>query len=99
MSVDYSFVELAYPSQEKLVLKAMIENSRTIRHNKDLMIMVSRPGFESLEVMKSVCDLHLRIFDHEGTTFIAALKPQIFLCNMQSTFEMGYPQLILEDSV
>lgn len=99
MSVDYSFVELAYSSQQKLVLEAMIENSRTIRHNKDLMIMVSRPGFESLEVMKSVCDLHLRIFDHEGTTFIAALKPQIFLCNMQSSFEMGYPQLVLEDSV
>jgi len=99
MSVDYSFVELAYASQEKLVLKAMIENSRTIRHNKDLMIIVSRPGFESLEVMKSVCDLHLRIFDHEGTTFIATLKPQLFLCNMQSSFDMGYPQLILEDSV
>jgi KaiC/GvpD/RAD55 family RecA-like ATPase len=99
MSIDYSFVELAYPSQEKLVLKAMIENSRNIRHGKDMMIIISRPGFESLEVMKSVCDLHFRIFDHEGTTFIAALKPQIFLCNMQSSFRSGYPQLILEDSV
>lgn len=99
MSIDYSFVELAYPSQEKLVLKAMIENARNIRHNKDLMIIISRPGFESLEVMKSVCDLHFRIFDHEGTTFVAALKPQLFLCNMQSSFKSGYPQLILEDSV
>jgi len=99
MSVDYSFVELAYPSQEKLVLNSMIENSRTVRHNKDLLVIISRPGFTSLEVMKSVCDLHFRIFDHEGTTFIAALKPQIFLCNMQSSFEVGYPQLILEDSV
>ena len=99
MSVDYSFIELAYPAQGKIVLKAMIENSRNTRHNRDLMIIVSRPGFESLEVMKSICDLHLRIFDHEGTTFIASLKPQMFLCNMQSSFEIGYPQLILEDSV
>lgn len=99
MSIDYSFIELSYPSQEKLVLNSMIENSRTVRHNKDLMIIVSRPGFASLEVMKSVCDLHFRIFDHEGTIFIAALKPQILLCNLQSSFEMGYPQLILEDSV
>lgn len=99
MTIDYSFAELAYPSQEKLVLKSMIENSRNVRHNKDLMIIVSRPGFESLEIMKSVCDLHFRIFDHEGTTFMAAIKPQIFLCNVQSSFQEGYPQLILEDSV
>ena len=99
MSIDYSFVELAYQSQEKLVLKALIENARTIRHNKDLMIIVSRPGYKSLDVMKSVCDLHLRIFDHEGTIFISALKPQLFLCNMQASFTSGYPQLLLEDSV
>lgn len=99
MSVDYSFVELAYQSQVDLILKALIENSRTVRHNKDLMIIVSRPGYRSLEVMKSVCDLHFRIFDREGTTFISALKPQLFLCNMQSSFESGYPQLLLEDSV
>lgn len=99
MSVDYSFLELAYQSEEKLILKSLIENSRMIRHNKDLLVVISRPGYKSLEIMKSVCDLHLRMFDHEGTIFLSALKPQLFLCNMQSSFENGYPQLILEDSV
>ena len=99
MSVDYSFLELAYQSEEKLILKSLIENSRMIRHNKDLFLIISRPGYKSLEIMKSVCDLHLRMFDHEGTIFLSALKPQLFLCNMQSSFESGYPQLILEDSV
>ncbi len=99
MSADYSFLELAYQSEEKLILKSLIENSRMVRHNKDLFLIISRPGYKSLEIMKSVCDLHLRIFDHEGTIFLSALKPQLFLCNMQSSFESGYPQLILEDSV
>jgi KaiC/GvpD/RAD55 family RecA-like ATPase len=99
MSVDYSFLELAYQSEEKLILKSLIDNSRTVRHNKDLFLIISRPGYKSLEIMKSVCDLHLRLFDHEGTVFLSALKPQLFLCNMQSSFENGYPQLILEDSV
>ena len=99
MSADYSFLELAYQSEEKTILKSLIENSRMIRHNKDLFVIISRPGYKSLEIMKSVCDLHLRMFDHEGTIFLSALKPQLFLCNMQSSFETGYPQLILEDSV
>lgn len=99
MSADYSFLELAYQSEEKLILKSLIDNSRTVRHNKDLFLIISRPGYKSLEIMKSVCDLHLRLFDHEGTIFLSALKPQLFLCNMQASFEGGYPQLILEDSV
>ncbi|MFZ0185292.1 MAG: hypothetical protein WBV92_04960 [Nitrosotalea sp.] len=99
MSADYSFLELAYQSEEKLILKSLIDNSRMIRHNKDLFLIISRPGYKSLEIMKSVCDLHLRLFDHEGTVFLSALKPQLFLCNMQSSFENGYPQLVLEDSV
>ena len=99
MSADYSFLELAYQSEEKLILKSLIENSRMVRHNKDLFMIISRPGYKSSEIMKSVCDLHLRMFDHEGTIFLSALKPQLFLCNMQSSFENGYPQLILEDSV
>jgi hypothetical protein len=99
MSVDYSFLELAYQSEEKLILKSLIENSRMIRHGKDLLLIISRPGYRSLEIMKSVCDLHLRMFDHEGTVFLSALKPQLFLCNVQSSFDNGYPQLILEDSV
>jgi KaiC/GvpD/RAD55 family RecA-like ATPase len=99
MSADYSFLELAYQSEEKLILKSLIDNSRMVRHNKDLFLIISRPGYKSLEIMKSVCDLHLRLFDHEGTVFLSALKPQLFLCNMQSSFESGYPQLILEDSV
>ena len=99
MSADYSFLELAYQSEEKLILKSLIDNSRMVRHNKDLFLIISRPGYKSLEIMKSVCDLHLRLFDHEGTVFLSALKPQLFLCNMQSSFENGYPQLILEDSV
>jgi hypothetical protein len=99
MSADYSFLELAYQSDDKSVLKALVENSRMVRHNKDLFVIISRPGYKSIEIMKSICDVHLRIFDYEGTVFLAALKPQLFLCNLQSSFEKGFPQLILEDSV
>jgi len=99
VQVDYSFIELAYQSEFNDILKVLIENSRTIRHNKDLLIITSRPGYKSLEVMKSVCDIHFKIFDYEGTVFLSAQKPQLFLCNLQMDYKFGYPQLNLQESI
>lgn len=93
MQVDYSFIELGYRSNLDDILKAMIENTRMIRHNKDLMIMTSRPGFQTLDVMKSACDIHFKIFDHNGCTFISTEKPKLFYSNIQTDSSLGYPRL------
>ena len=97
MLVDYSFIELGYKADLNGILKAMIENIRTIRHNKDLMIMTSRPGFEIIDVMKSACDIHFRIFDHEACTFICTEKPKLFCSNIQTDSSLGYPRLNFTD--
>jgi len=97
MLVDYSFIELGYRDNINAILKAMIENARIIRHNKDLMIMTSRPGFQTLGVMKSACDIHFRIFDHNGCTFISTEKPKLFYSNIQTDSSLGYPQLQFTD--
>jgi len=97
MLVDYSFIELGYRDNLNSILKAMIENTRIIRHNKDLMIMTSRPGFQTLDVMKSACDVHFRIFDHNGCTFISTEKPKLFYSNIQTDSSLGYPRLQFTD--
>ncbi|MDH3396040.1 MAG: hypothetical protein OEL52_07795 [Nitrosopumilus sp.] len=97
MLVDYSFIELGYRSNLDDILKAMIENTRMIRHNKDLMIMTSRPGFQTLDVMKSACDIHFRIFNHNGCTFICTEKPKLFCSNIQTDSRLGFPRLQFTD--
>jgi len=97
MQVDYSFIELGYRDNLNAILKAMIENTRIIRHNKDLMIMTSRPGFQTLDVMKSACDIHFRIFDHNDCTFISTEKPKLFYSNIQTDSSLGFPRLQFTD--
>ncbi|MDH3765707.1 MAG: hypothetical protein OER82_07835 [Nitrosopumilus sp.] len=97
MQVDYSFIELGYRTNIDDILKAMIENTRMIRHNKDLMMMTSRPGFQTLDVMKSACDIHFRIFDHNGCTFISTEKPKLFYSNIQTDSSLGFPRLQFTD--
>jgi hypothetical protein len=60
--------------------------------------MVSRPNYKSLEVMKSVSDIHLRIFEYDGATMLAAIKPQMFLYNIQTDYSQGFPSASLLDS-
>jgi KaiC/GvpD/RAD55 family RecA-like ATPase len=97
-TVDYSFVELEYQNEIELILKSIIELSRLIRRSNDLLIMVSRPNFRSLSVMRSVSDMHLRIFEYDGVLMLAATKPQLFLYNIQTNFAGGFPSSILQES-
>jgi KaiC/GvpD/RAD55 family RecA-like ATPase len=97
-TVDYSFVELEYQNEIQLILKSIIELSRLTRRSNDLLIMVSRPHYRSLDVMRSVSDLHLRIFEYDGALMLAATKPQLFLYNIQTDFSAGYPNSILRES-
>ena len=97
MLADYSFIELGYRDNIIDILKAMVEDTRTIRHNRDLMIMTSRPGFQTLDVMKSTCDIHFRIFDHNGATFLCTEKPKLFYSNIQIDSSLGYLRLQFTD--
>lgn len=97
MQVDYSFIELGYRNKIDSILKAMIENTRLIRHHKDLLIMTSRPGFQTLGVMKSACDIHFKIFDYNGCTFVHTEKPKLFYSNIQMDSSLGYPLLQFTD--
>ena len=66
MTIDYSFVELEYQNEIQLILKSIIEMSRLTRRSNDLLIMVSRPNYRSLDVMRSISDMHLRVFEYDG---------------------------------
>jgi hypothetical protein len=95
---DYSFVELEYQDQIPSILKSIIELSRLVRSSNNLLVMVSQPNYKSLEVMKSVSDIHLRIFEYDGATMLAAIKPQMFLYNIQTDHSLGFPSASLLDS-
>jgi KaiC/GvpD/RAD55 family RecA-like ATPase len=95
---DYSFVELEYQDEMQSILKSIIELSRLVRSSNNLLVMVSRPNYKSLEVMKSVSDIHLRIFEYDGATMLAAIKPQMFLYNVQTDYSQGFPSAALVDS-
>ena len=95
---DYSFVELEYQSEIQSILKSIIDLSRLVRSSNNLLVMISRANYKSLEVMKSVSDIHLRIFEYDGATMIAAIKPQLFLCNVQTDYSQGFPSAALVDS-
>jgi len=98
VTTDYSFVELEHQSELQSILKSIIELSRIVRSSNNLLVMISRPGYRSLEVMKSVSDIHLRIFEYDGSTMVAALKPQMFICNIQTDYNQGFPNGVLLDS-
>jgi hypothetical protein len=97
-TIDYSFVELEYQDEIQLILKSIIEMSRLTRRSNDLLIMVSRPSYRSLDVMKSISDMHLRVFEYEGVLMLAATKPQLFLYNIQADFSGGFPNSFLQES-
>jgi hypothetical protein len=98
VTMDYSFVELEYQDEIQSILKSIIKMSSTIRSFKDLLVMVSRPNYKSLEVIKKISDIHLRIFEYNGSTMIAATKPQLFLYNVQTDYSQGFPSAALQES-
>jgi hypothetical protein len=98
VTVDFSFVELQYQNELLDIQKAIINFSSNIRSFNDLLIMVSRPNYKSLEVMKSVSDIHLKLLEFNGAVMLAAIKPQFFLYNVQTDQNAGYPRSHLMDS-
>lgn len=98
VTVDLSFVELQYQAELLDIQKAIINFSSKIRSNNDLLVMVSRPSYKSLDVMKSVSDIHLRFFEFNDAVMLASIKPQFFLYNIQTDQNAGYPRSNLLDS-
>ena len=98
VTVDFSFVELQYQNELLNIQKAIINFTSSIRSSNDLLIMVSRPNYKSLEVMKSVSDIHLKLLEFNGAVMLAAIKPQFFLYNVQTDQNAGYPRSHLMDS-
>jgi hypothetical protein len=98
ITIDYSFIELEFQHEIQSILKSIIEISRTVRASNDLLIAVSRPNYKSLDVMRSVSDIHLRIFEYDGACMLAAIKPQLFLYNIQTDYSQGFPNAALQES-
>ena len=92
ITIDFSFVELQYQNELLDIQKAIINFSSQIRSSNDLLIMVSRPNYKSLDVMKSISDIHLKLFEFNGSVMLAAIKPQFFLYNVQTDHNAGYPR-------
>ncbi|HSF00168.1 MAG TPA: ATPase domain-containing protein [Nitrososphaeraceae archaeon] len=98
ITVDFSFVELQYQNELLDIQKAIINFSNQIRSSNDLLVMVSRPTYKSLDVMKSVSDIHLKLLEFDGAVMLAAIKPQFFLYNVQTDHNAGYPRSLFLDS-
>ncbi|MGB7954519.1 MAG: hypothetical protein WCF23_11105 [Candidatus Nitrosopolaris sp.] len=64
--------------------------------------MISRLNYKSLDVMMNVSDMHLRIFEYDGAAMLAAMlaaiKPQLFLFNVQVDYSQGFPNAALRES-
>lgn len=99
MFIDFSFLELKHQNAIESIRKRIVDLARLVRTSNDLFVMISRPSFKTLEVMKSVSDVHLRIFEYDGATMLAAVKPQLFLCNIQTETSKGFPRAMLLDSL
>lgn len=97
-SIDYSFVKLEHQNEIQSILKCIVDMSRLIRTSDDLLVMISRPNYKSLEIMKNISDIHLRIFEYDGATMLAAIKPQLFLSNIQTYYGRGFPNALIQDS-
>jgi hypothetical protein len=98
MTIDFSFLELKYQSDIESIRRSIVDLSRLLRTSDDLLVIVSRPVFKTLEVMKSVSDVHLKIFEYNGATMLTAVKPQLFLSNIQIESSLGFPRAMLRDS-
>lgn len=98
LSMDCSFMELEYQNEVHSILRSIIKLSSVVRSFKDLLVMVSRPGYKSLEVIKKLSDIHLKVFEYDGTTMLAAIKPQLFMFNVQTDFSQGFPAAVLLES-
>lgn len=98
VSIDYSFVELEYRDKIEDILKSIIDLCRLIRAEEDLLIITSRPNYKTMEVIKSVSDLHFKIFEYDSAIMLASIKPQLFLCNIQTDYSKGYPNARLLES-
>ncbi|MGD1834256.1 MAG: ATPase domain-containing protein [Nitrososphaeraceae archaeon] len=92
VTVDFSFVELQYQNEILDLQKSIINLSSKIRSSNDLLVMVSRPQYKSLEVMKNVCDIHMKLMEFNGSVMLAAIKPQFFLYNVQTDSNAGFPR-------
>ena len=92
VTVDFSFVELQYQNEILDIQKSIITLSSEIRSSNDLLVMVSRPHYKSLEVMKNVCDMHMKLMEFNGSVMLASIKPQFFLYNVQTDSNAGFPR-------
>ena len=98
LEMDCSLLELTYHNDLNSIQNSIVDLSRHIRSNNDLLVLSSRPGYNSSNMIKSLSDLYFRIFSYEGNIFLSAEKPQLFLANIQTDFEKGYPCMELVDS-
>ena len=96
--MDCSLIELAYQKKIESIQNDIVTTSRQIRNNNDLLILSTRPGYKSTDIIKSVSDLYFHISNYEGVIVLSTEKPQMFLANIQSNYERGYPCMDLLES-
>ena len=56
-----------------------------------ILVVIYRPNYKSLDIMMKVSDIHLEIFKYDRATMLAAIKPQLFLFNIQLDYSQGFP--------
>lgn len=98
LQMDCSLLELAYYKNFDSIQNSIVHLSRYVRTKNDLLILSSRPNYKSSNIIKSLSDLYFTITNFEGTIFLSTEKPKLFLANIQSNFEKGYPNMELLES-
>lgn len=85
----------AFYSHEPALFGFIGEMVAKVKSNKDLRIVVAKPGSTFLQKVADSSDIHLKIIERDGCLFLYGKKPSTILHNIEATFEKGHPQVKL----
>jgi KaiC/GvpD/RAD55 family RecA-like ATPase len=77
MTFDVGLNEVRKLEEANFWKSKLIDLSRGIRENGDLLILSNRNGLDATPLSKTISDVHLQIFSKAGTHFMRVQKPSI----------------------
>jgi len=77
MTFDVGLNEIRKFEEANFWRSKLIDLSRNVRENSDLLILSNRTGLDTTPLSKTISDVHLQIFSKAGTHFMRVQKPSI----------------------
>jgi KaiC/GvpD/RAD55 family RecA-like ATPase len=103
MALDIGLNEIRKFEEAGFWKSKLIDLSRIIRDNGDLLVLVNNTGLDTNPLSNTISDIYLQIFKKAGTHFVRVLKPAIdghtILFAMGADREKHYPAYLLKKVV